>query len=739
MYGNGFFIRLVTQNSFPGKALKRSCLSGLLLLVLFSGSQAQVIRITDQQSSSFVSASLEQLVDPTNQLTAAQVNQSTGFVQLKGSIPVFSGAVKNAWFRFTVQNSSVSPTLLLNIAYPNLSQVSLYAADSNQTRMLGRQGTEIHATAVIAGSPNLVYDLQLAPGATHRYLLHVYSEHPIIVPAEVHTYDALHNSINIQTIVTGLYLGVLAVMFLYNLFLFYGTRDNSYLYYIIYIFCLALAQVTVAGYGYRYLWPEQAWLNRYAVVFTSTFSALSGLIFSIHFLRTKFYTPKLHRWLLLLASVYVAGLICSLLSLPGISYAILNYNGLVSVVSVLATSVIIARKGFKAAYFYLFAWLLLLVSFCILIFRNLSLLPYNNFTTYTIYLGSALEVALLSIALADKINALRKEKEQSQAEALKASLENEKLVRDQNIVLERKVAERTEELQATNENLSDTLQNLKDTQSQLVEAEKMASLGQLTAGIAHEINNPINFVKSNIKPLQLDINDLVEVIDAYEQLHGASAEEIPVKLTEIEKLKKQIDLGYVRTEIDSLVKGIQEGAERTAEIVLGLRTFSRLDESEVKTVNVHEGIESTIVLLKNALPPNITIQKDFQAQGEIECFPGKLNQVFMNILSNGIQAIKEKEEQSETESITISTRDIEDRMEISIRDTGMGMTDEVRQKIFDPFFTTKDVGEGTGLGLSIVYKIIQKHGGKIEVHSTRGKGAEFVISLFRVLPETALT
>jgi two-component system NtrC family sensor kinase len=739
MYGNGFLVRLVKKDPFPGMAMVRFFLLGLLLLVLVSGSKAQVIRITDRQNASFISASLEQLVDTTNQLTAEQVNQSTGFVQLKGSIPVFSGAVKNVWFRFGVQNGSVSPTLLLNIAYPNLSQVSLYALDNNQAKMLGRQGTEIPSAAVIAGSPNLVYDLQLAPGTTRRYLLHVYSEHPIIVPAEVHTYDALHNSINIQTIVTGLYLGVLAVMFLYNLFLFYGTRDNSYLYYIIYIFCLALAQVTVAGYGYRYLWPEQAWLNRYAVVVTSTFSALSGLLFSIHFLRTKFYTPKLHRWLLLLASVYVAGLLCSLLSLPGISYAILNYNGLVSVVSVLATSVIIARKGFKAAYFYLFAWLLLLVSFSILIFRNLSLLPYNNFTTYTIYLGSALEVALLSIALADKINALRKEKEQSQAEALKASLENEKLVRDQNIVLERKVAERTEELQATNENLSDTLQNLKETQSQLVEAEKMASLGQLTAGIAHEINNPINFVKSNIKPLQLDINDLVEVIDAYEQLHTTSAAEIPAKLTEIDKLKKQIDIDYVRTEIDSLVKGIQEGAERTAEIVLGLRTFSRLDESEVKTVNVHEGIESTIVLLKNALPPNISIKKDFQSQGEIECFPGKLNQVFMNILSNGIQAIKEKEEQQEEESITISTRDIEDRMEISIRDTGMGMTEEVKQKIFDPFFTTKDVGEGTGLGLSIVYKIIQKHGGKIEVHSTRGKGAEFVISLFRVLPETALT
>lgn len=738
MYGSGYARKWVSKISLPAMTGKRNG-ALVLLLLLFQLAGAQEIRITDQQPSSFISASMEQLVDSTNRLTVEQVRQNTGFVQLNGRIPVFAGTIKNAWFRFTVQNQSLSPTLLLNIAYPNLSRVTLYIQDSSHTRLLGEQGNEVRSSATVGGSPNLVYDLKLAPGSRQSYLMHVYSEHPIILPAEVHTYEALHDSINLQSIVTGLYLGVLAVMFLYNLFLFYGTRDSSYLFYIVYIFCLALAQVTAAGYGYRYIWPEHAWINRYAVVFTSTFSALSGLLFSMHFLRTAFYTPRLHRWLWVLASVYIAGLLCSLISWLDISYAILNYNGLVSVVTVLATSVVIARKGFKAAYFYLFAWLLLLVSFMVLIFRNLSLVPYNNFTTYTFYLGSALEVALLSIALADKINALRKEKEQSQAEALKVSLENEKLVRDQNLILEKKVAERTEELQSSNENLSEALQNLKDTQSQLVEAEKMASLGQLTAGIAHEINNLINFVKSNIKPLQLDIRDLVEVIDAYGQLHGAAAEEIPAKLTQIDQLKKQIDLGYVRQEIDSLVKGIQEGAERTAEIVLGLRTFSRLDESEVKTVNVHDGIDSTLVLLKSSLPQHITIRKDFQSQGMLECFPGKLNQVFMNILSNGIQAIKQKEVQGEEESITISTRDMSDKMEIRIRDTGIGMPEEVQQKIFDPFFTTKDVGEGTGLGLSIVYNIIQKHGGKIEVHSSLGNGAEFVISLFKVLPETVVS
>ncbi|MEO7530812.1 MAG: ATP-binding protein, partial [Sediminibacterium sp.] len=167
------------------------------------------------------------------------------------------------------------------------------------------------------------------------------------------------------------------------------------------------------------------------------------------------------------------------------------------------------------------------------------------------------------------------------------------------------------------------------------------------------------------------------------------------------------------------------------------RNFSRLDESEVKIVDIHEGIDSTLILLKNTLPSNISIKKDFKAHGEIECFPGKLNQVFMNILSNGIQAIKGKEHQAAEEFVTISTRDIDDKIEISIKDTGMGMTDEVRQKIFDPFFTTKDVGEGTGLGLSIVYKIIQKHDGKIEVLSSKGNGAEFVISLYRKLPPSA--
>jgi len=266
----------------------------------------------------------------------------------------------------------------------------------------------------------------------------------------------------------------------------------------------------------------------------------------------------------------------------------------------------------------------------------------------------------------------------------------------------------------------------------------MASLGQLTAGIAHEINNPINFVKSNIRPLQLDFRDLNELLDEYNKLHNIDAGAVKKHLAGIASFQNQIDLPFVRQEITNLISGIEEGAERTAEIVRGLRTFSRLDEGELKTVDVHEGINSTLVLLKNSLPYNISIVKEFNANGKIDCYPGKLNQVFMNIINNGVQAIQAKSPMNDNETIVISTKDTNDgRILISIKDSGIGMTENVKQKIFEPFFTTKAVGEGTGLGMAIVFKIIEKHYGRIDIVSSPGNGAEFILSLPHALPETS--
>lgn len=272
-----------------------------------------------------------------------------------------------------------------------------------------------------------------------------------------------------------------------------------------------------------------------------------------------------------------------------------------------------------------------------------------------------------------------------------------------------------------NKELEETLHLLRSTQTQLVQSEKMASLGQLTAGVAHEINNPINFVSANINPLRDDLNDLLSCITLYDKI--IADDDLEHHFKPLRALQQRLDLPSLVTEITELLNGIAIGASRTTEIVKGLRNFSRLDQNVLKKADVNEGLESTLVLLHSAYKDRITVIKELGSLPEIDCYPGQLNQVFMNILSNAIQAINAEGQ------ITIQTSMLDNMVKISISDDGQGMTEVTKQKIFDPFFTTKDVGQGTGLGLSISYGIIEKHNGKIEVTSTLGQGTTFTITL----------
>jgi signal transduction histidine kinase len=269
--------------------------------------------------------------------------------------------------------------------------------------------------------------------------------------------------------------------------------------------------------------------------------------------------------------------------------------------------------------------------------------------------------------------------------------------------------------------LDKAMNELKMAQRQLVQSEKMSSLGLLTAGIAHEINNPINFVSANVNPLRRNLDDVLKILGSYQAL--ASSQNMQEALAKIHQEEKHLDLAVSVEEIGKLLDGIQEGATRTAEIVQGLRNFSRTDEQALKLADLNQGLDSTLMLLHNKYKERIEIEKDYGNLPEIECFPGQLNQVFMNILSNAVQAIHEKG------SVYIKTRQRGEQVEVRIKDTGMGMPEDVRKHIFDPFFTTKDVGVGTGLGLSISYGIIEKHNGTIEVESSPGIGTEFIITL----------
>ena len=256
--------------------------------------------------------------------------------------------------------------------------------------------------------------------------------------------------------------------------------------------------------------------------------------------------------------------------------------------------------------------------------------------------------------------------------------------------------------------------DLKDAQARIVQSEKMASLGQLTAGIAHEINNPVNFVTGSIGPVRRNVEQLRKMVEA-------TLVEIP--FVRAEELRSEYELDEIVSELDGLLEAITRGAERTAQIVSSLRQFSRFEEGDRKLADIHEGLDATIDLLSGRLPERTRLTRSYGDIPPVACYPGEINQVFMILLSNALQALEPGGR------ITITTSESDGHVRIAIADTGTGIAPEILSRIFEPFFTTRDVGEGRGLGLSIAWGIIEKHGGTIEVSSTLGSGSEFVVML----------
>ena len=291
------------------------------------------------------------------------------------------------------------------------------------------------------------------------------------------------------------------------------------------------------------------------------------------------------------------------------------------------------------------------------------------------------------------------------------------------------------QLRQQKENLEQTLQKLQETQAQMLQSEKMSSLGELVAGIAHEINNPVSFIHANLYHVQQHSDDLLELANLH---HQPNTEQIDIK-----ELLNEIDLEFIGEDLPKIINSMKIGTQRIRDIVLSLRNFARMDEAEFKSVDVHSGIDSTIMILQHKLQetvqrPAIEMIKNYGKIPCIECYAGQLNQVFMNVLVNAIDAINQKsinctfaEIQTNPNQIIIKTSVIGNNLlEIKIADNGIGMTPEIHKKIFDPFFTTKPVGSGTGMGMSISYQIIvEKHQGKLECFSTLNQGTKFVIHI----------
>lgn len=696
----------------------------LLLSMMAFAFKTDTLVINTNQASLLTSRYFQELEAPAGSTTINEVLNSNKFYTIKSELPSLKYTKSVTWLKFIVKNNCKEPLIVISTGASVIDEFDLYFTDSTRAKVEHISPDHLQNDLFLQNTTFV--NCPFLPGTTNTLYLRLKSNASSVIPVKVYSSTAFLQDRGAENITLGLIVGVFAVMAIYNLVLFFIVGDRSYLYYVGYIVFFGLSQILKRGYG-NYLFTNNiTLLNNYVIPAVRVLFGYSILLFIGEFLQLKHNLKRWYKYYLLLYALYSLLPIAILCGMVGTAYNLITLSITITAVSLISVGVYLYLNGFKPAKFFMMGWGLFLTGILFSVARNKGLIPYNTFTADIVIYCSVFELILFSAALAEKINFYRYQKNESQSFALTVAKENQRLITQQNILLENKVKERTIDLINANKNLSVSIDHLTTTQKQLIDNEKMASLGQLTAGVAHEINNPINFVSSNIAPLRLDFNELLVLLNKYDEAINNPTQ--PALLKALDDYKQAINLNFVKEEITVLLNGIEDGANRTTEIVNSLRAFSSTDEQVLKTEDINKSILNNLLILRSTIPYYIEIKPVFDKLEPLNCYPGKFNQLIINLISNSIYAIKAKEHHAD-ESVMIITHDHADHISIEITDTGIGMSEETQQRIFEPFFTTKAIGEGTGLGLCIVFGIIEKHRGSIEVKSSPGKGATFIVSI----------
>ena len=667
--------------------------------------------------------------------TTFKVLEASAKRRLDADVPTLSNSSAWTWVEVDLTYLDM-PGAWLEVSSAMVDSLVVFASCQGQAlyRMeahgSGRRWS--HAEGVLQGSNYPKFPLPSESCEDLKMYVGVQAGKQLLLPVRVASSSELRAFSLARDLFYAFYVGIMAVMLLYNLVLYFTVRDRSYLLYTLFLIGVSFSQLFLEGYqGILLGLDSTTWLGMRLVHLIGIFSGVTTILFVQRFLHLKRNAPRYHKLFRAFVVTYGGVLAVLLLGFLNLSFSLINAVASVAVL-VIPASLEARKQGQKSATFLLIAFTAFLLSVTVFALKEFGVLPHTLWTRFAMPVGSIVQLVLLSIALADRINQLKKESSKAREEQLRVSQLNERMVKEQNQVLESKVKERTEALESQNESLESALQELKVAQDQLVQNEKLASIGQLTAGIAHELNNPINFVSSSAQSLRRDFEDVSEVMERVLAL-GPDDPELQGAITALQEKIAALDLGFTMKEIEELLTGIEDGAQRTTAIVKGLRIFSRMDGDEASKANINELLESTSVILRSSFREEASVVLELSPDDTVVmCQPGKLNQVFMNLISNAVQATVMSGKPFAEREVRVRTRRVMQgevaSVQVAIADNGVGMDEDTQAQIFDPFFTTKEVGEGTGLGLSIVKGILDDHRATLELESKPGEGTTFLIT-----------
>jgi two-component system, NtrC family, sensor kinase len=631
------------------------------------------------------------------------------------------------WYLFEV-SSSISP-LYLTLPLIQNFKLELFRIDSTAPVLLSSGGILTPADKKFLVHPTELFDLKIIPGENHQYLVRVNRTIFSTFSARIYTSPGLIRQNHSSFILEGILLGIILCVVLYHLLIYIRVREKEYLILAFYMLFLILQISTLTGLSNAVLYFKNPQWYHIFYNLVPTFSAVLSFWFSYVFLNLNSRNYPVITWIFrIFQGLFILSALFAIFSVPVLERLTILISGFASIF-LFIVGIIRYREKFKPAGVYLIAYIPPFISIPYLLVYVSGYLSYSWFTHNNLLISIALQAILFSLALAAKIRILKSE--------------NETLLREENTRLEGMVQHRTAELQKEKVKLESTLAELKNTQSQLIHAEKMASLGELTAGIAHEIQNPLNFV-NNFSEVS------IEMIDEFSQQSAAVSRQSSV-------VGQQSSVEIIDDVKNNLEKILHHG-KRADAIVKGMLLHSRTSNAQKEPTDINELADEYLRLAYHGFRAkdksfNVTLKTDFdESIGKINIIPQDIGRVILNLITNAFYAVTEKKQQLEKDlsalsnltghkqyepTVTVSTKRSlslqgEGRGEvfISVKDNGNGIPNKILDKIFQPFFTTKPTGQGTGLGLSMSYDIITiGHGGELSVETAEGEGTTFIIRL----------